>query len=411
MTSFHKQVSELTFDTIAIGDVFELDWSFSREDVLRFAELSGDFSPLHVNVAYAETTEFGQPVVHGMLLASLFSNMVGMKIPGKLALYLGQDLAFRKPVYIGESLKVRAKVTARNVGTATISLATEIRNSRDIIVVSGTGKVKIRDTQQIVANSPPTTITPAQKSDCPIAVVTGASKGLGAAIARKLANQGYICILVYRSSDHDAGIVQRDIESAGGIAIPFKADIANDEDLDLLETMVRKEYGRVSALVNGAIGDLSLVPIMELHWSDFEYYFNTQVKAVLGLSQRLSPLMQNNGGGSIVNILSQVVHNTPPVEMAHYVTAKYALMGLSKAMASEWAQKKIRVNNISPGLARTSLTQHYQEKIFKMEALKTPLGRLVDVDDIANTVSFLLSDDAAFMTGSNLFLTGGSDMP
>lgn len=410
MTSPRTQASELTFDKISIGDVFELNWSFCEEDVLRFAELSGDFSPLHVDPSYAETTEFGQQVVHGMLLASLFSNLVGMKIPGKHALYLGQDLSFRKPVFIGDALKVRAKVTASNAGTATISLATEIRNADDKVVVSGTGKVKIRGTQPAAIEQ---SAAPARtsESDSPVAVITGASKGLGAAIARKLAHEGYICILVYRSSDRDAEAVQQDIEKAGGVAVPFKADVGNDEDLDRLAAMIREKYGRVSALINGAIGDLNLVPLLELDWSHFDYYFNTQVKAVLGLSQRLYPLMQDNGGGSIVNILSQVVHNTPPSEMAHYVTAKYALMGLSKAMASEWARKKIRVNCVSPGLARTSLTQHYQDKIFKMEALKTPLGRLVETDDIANTVSFLISENSAFMTGNNLFLTGGSDMP
>jgi NAD(P)-dependent dehydrogenase (short-subunit alcohol dehydrogenase family) len=97
--------------------------------------------------------------------------------------------------------------------------------------------------------------------------------------------------------------------------------------------------------------------------------------------------------------------------MAHYVIAKYGLMGLSKALASEWAGDGIRVNMVSPGLAKTELTQHYADRVFKMEAVKTPLGRLVEPDDIARTVAYLLGDGARFVTGTNLFLTGGQDMP
>jgi 3-oxoacyl-[acyl-carrier protein] reductase len=96
--------------------------------------------------------------------------------------------------------------------------------------------------------------------------------------------------------------------------------------------------------------------------------------------------------------------------MADYVSAKYALLGFSKALAVEWAEDHIRVNMVSPGLTQTDLTQHYHDRIFKMEASRTPLKRIAQPADIANTVSFLLSPDAAFLTGVNLFVTGGQVM-
>jgi 3-oxoacyl-[acyl-carrier protein] reductase len=125
----------------------------------------------------------------------------------------------------------------------------------------------------------------------------------------------------------------------------------------------------------------------------------------------LHPLMKAAGGGAIINILSQVVHNVPPAGLAHYVTAKYGLLGLSKSLAVEWAADNIRVNMISPGLARTELTQGYNDRIFMMEAMKTPLHRLVDPADIAEAVAYLAGPGAGFVTGVNLLLTGGQDMP
>jgi len=117
--------------------------------------------------------------------------------------------------------------------------------------------------------------------------------------------------------------------------------------------------------------------------------------------------MKATGGGAIVNILSQVTSGQPPALMSDYVTAKHALFGLSKAMAVEWAEDNIRVNMVSPGLTQTDLTQHFHDRIFRIEAGRTPLKRIAKTSDIANVVAFLLSEDASFLTGVNLFVTGG----
>lgn len=409
MNNSKSVAADHDFADIDIGDVFVLERVFSAEDVDGFSHLSGDFSPLHADPEYAKSTEFGGRVVHGMLVASLLSNLVGMQVPGKKALYLAQELSFRRPVFIGDRLTASAKVTSKNEGTSTLSLAMEIRNQESKVVVSGAGKVKIRrDAVDFVSAA----VIPGNPSsqDKPVAVITGGSGGIGAATAEKLGAMGYHCIVVYRANAAEAQRVCQRILETGGTATPHKADIVVESDLDDLARTIEASFGRVSALVNAAIGDLERIPALDLGWNDFERYFNTQIKGVLGLSQRLFPLMKANQGASIVNVLSQVVHNSPPPEMAHYVTAKYALMGLSRALASEWAREGIRINTVSPGLARTALTQHYQEKIFRMEAVKTPLGRLVELDDIAEAIAFLLGDQSSFVTGSNLFLTGGQDM-
>lgn len=412
MTSTHlgfPLASALTFDEISIGQTFELERSFSTQDVLAFAAVSGDFSPLHVDPAYAAATEFGAQVVHGALLASMFSQLVGMRVPGKHALYLGQDLTFRRPALVGETVRAVAKVTGKSDATRTLVLSTEIRNSDDKAIVMGTAKVKVRD-GSLPGGSASVAATLQPDSGRSVAIVTGASRGLGAQIAKTLARKGFAVAVNYFQSVDRASNVVREIELAGGVAIAVQADVRDAESVAALILQVTNMLGSPSVLVNAAIGEIVNQTISNLRWADFLAHMDYQVKAVLQMCQAAYPHMKANGGGAIVNILSQVTAGVPATGMADYVSAKHALMGLSKAMAAEWADDMIRVNMVSPGLTRTELTEHYQERVFKMEAARTPLKRIATTEDAANAVAYLTSEDAAFLTGSHLFVTGGQIM-
>jgi 3-oxoacyl-[acyl-carrier protein] reductase len=410
MSEAIPQAGELTFRQISIGDTFVIERAFTQADVDRFARLSGDFSPLHVDPEYARTTEFGKCVVHGILLSSLFSQLVGMHIPGKYALYLGQDLAFRKPVLVGESIRASAKVTGKNDGTRSLLLTTEIRNAEDKVVVSGTAKVKVRDGEAAAlpaASEKPQTAVSGKRS---VALITGASRGIGAEIASTLATRGAAVALNYFQSSGLAEALAASICEAGGEAIAVQGDVRRPEDVERVLTSVHQKFGKLDWLVNAAIGELPNHPFIEMQWSDFQEHLDYQLKAVMQTCQAVYPIMKAAGGGAIVNILSQVTAGQPPAGMSDYVAAKYALMGLSKALAIEWASDQIRVNMVSPGMVQTDLTQHYHERIFKMEAGRTPLKRIAQPADVANSVAFLLGKDSSFLTGVNLFVTGGQVM-
>ncbi|MGB6624152.1 MAG: SDR family oxidoreductase [Candidatus Acidiferrum sp.] len=401
---------EWTFRQLAIGESFAVERAFAQEDVNQFAQLSGDYSPLHVDPEYARTTEFGGCVVHGILLSSLFSQLVGMHIPGKHALYLGQDLAFRKPVLVGERIKASIKVAGKNEGTRSLLLTTEIRNAEDKVVVSGTAKVKVRDGE--VATLPASReawhgVAGGARS---VALITGASRGIGAEIAATLANRGAAVAVNYLQSGTRAETLVESIRKAGGEAIAVQGDVRRPEDVERILETVDEKFGRLDWLVNAAIGGLPNRPFMEMGWSDFQEHLDYQLKAVMQMCQGVYPRMKAAGGGAIVNILSQVTADQPPAGMSDYVSAKYALLGLSKALAVEWASDQIRVNAVSPGMIQTDLTQHYHDRIFKMEASRTPLKRIAQPSDVANSVAFLLSKDSSFLTGVNLFVTGGQVM-
>lgn len=403
-----------TFGEIEIGQSFTVERTFTAADVALFATISGDHSPLHVDPEYAAQTEFGRNVVHGMLLASLFSQLVGMRIPGKHALYLGQDLTFRRPILVGEPVTALARVSGRNEATRTISLVTEVRGTDGKVAVAGTAKVKVRDDGASVVPAagpgPSPAARAADTATAPVAFVAGGSRGIGAQIARRLATAGYAVAVNYFRSKARAEALIDELKAEGANAIAVQGDVREADDVSAALQAVRQALGPVSVLVNVATGELQQGPFGDFEWDAFQADLDYQVKAVMLLCRGVHAAMKASGGGAIVNVLSQVVNGAPPAKMAPYVTAKYALMGLSKALAAEWAGDGIRVNMVSPGMVQTELTEHYHERVFKMEAARTPLGRLATPDDVAAAVQFLASDEARFLTGVNLSVTGGQVM-
>jgi 3-oxoacyl-[acyl-carrier protein] reductase len=226
-----------------------------------------------------------------------------------------------------------------------------------------------------------------------------------------LAAKGWAVAINYWRSKAAADAIVDEIGKGGGRAIAVQADVRDETAVEALITDVGERLGAPGLLVNAATADLESVRASDLGWEAFERHLAYQVKAVLKLCQAVHPAMVAAGGGAIVNIVSQVTANSPPASAADYVTAKYALLGLSKALAVDWAEQNIRVNMVSPSLVRTDLTQGHHERVFKLEAARTPLRRLATAHDAASAVAWLASDEAAFLTGVNLFVTGGQSMP
>ena len=241
-----------------------------------------------------------------------------------------------------------------------------------------------------------------------VAVVTGASKGIGAAIAKELAAAGASVVVNYASSKSDADKVVEEIVAAGGQAVAIKANVALESEVIALFGGVKEKYGKVDIVVNNA-GVYSFAPLEEITTKLYRSMFDINVLGPLLVSKAALPLFPKSGG-SIINI-SSVVSTMAPAAASIYSSTKAAVDAITKSLAKELGPRNIRVNSINPGATRTEgfVTAGIADS--PMEAMvvsMTPLGRVALPDDIAGPTVFLATDEARYITGVTLFVSGGA---
>jgi 3-oxoacyl-[acyl-carrier protein] reductase len=245
----------------------------------------------------------------------------------------------------------------------------------------------------------------AGKLEGKIAVVTGASKGIGAAIAKHLAAAGATVVVNYASSKEGAERVVGEIVANGGKAIAVQGNVGNKADIERLFATVKQEFGTLDILVNNA-GVYELLPLAAITEEHFHRLFDLNVLGLVLTTQEAVKHF-NADGGSIIN-LSSIVSTMSPANGSMYSATKAAVDAITRSLAKELAARKIRVNSINPGLVETEglhstgFSDHSQNV-----AAVTPLGRIGQPQDIAPGVVFLASADSGWMTGETLYLTGG----
>ena len=240
-----------------------------------------------------------------------------------------------------------------------------------------------------------------------VAVVTGASKGIGAGIAKGLAAEGAAVVVNYASSKEDADRVVSEIVEKGGKAIAIQADVAKAADVERLFTETSKRYGRLDVLVNNA-GIYQFAPLGEITEEQFHRQFNTNVLGLLLATQQAAKFFGPEGG-SVINIGSTATQVTPPTT-AVYTATKGAVDAVTHVLAKELGPKKIRVNSINPGMVETEGVRSMgiigSDFQVQFES-QTPLGRIGQPQDIAPIAVFLASADSGWLTGETLLASGG----
>ena len=239
-----------------------------------------------------------------------------------------------------------------------------------------------------------------------VAVVTGASKGIGAAIAKALAAEGASVIVNYASSKAGADKVVSAITAAGGKAVAVGGDVSKAAEAQGIIAAAIKNYGRLDVLVNNS-GVYEFAPIEAVTEDSFHRMFNINVLGVLLTTQ--AAVKHLGAGGSIINIGSGASRVTPP-SSAVYTATKGALDAITGVLARELGPKKIRVNSINPGVVETEGTRtggFIGSDFEKGVVAQTPLGRTGQPADIAPVAVFLASDDSAWLTGEQLLVSGG----
>jgi 3-oxoacyl-[acyl-carrier protein] reductase len=382
----------------------------TAEDVAAFAALSGDSNALHVDEEFAARTEFRQRVAHGFLHASILSQLVGMKLPGRGALYLSQTLDFSKPVFIGDTVEARGTVEAVDPQTRILTLRTEIFNQHGERVLDGKAQVKVLRLRPD-APAARTERAPAMQRmlDGRIALVTGASRGIGRATAALLAAHGAHVLINYLKSRQAAESLLAAIEAEGGRASLIAADVMDDDSVARMIEAVGA-HGRLDILVNNAGGTIAAAPFERQNWQAMAAAYESVVGPAFRVTQAALPLMQKAGGGRIVNVLSSAALGRTAHHWLPYVTAKSALLGFSKNLAQELGPRGITVNMVSPSLVDTDLVAGVPDRIRDMMVSRTPLRRLASVEDVAGAILMLVSPYAAFVSGDNLLVAGGDVM-
>jgi 3-oxoacyl-[acyl-carrier protein] reductase len=245
------------------------------------------------------------------------------------------------------------------------------------------------------------------KLNSKVAVVTGASKGIGAGIAKQLAAEGAAVVVNYASSKSDADKVVDEITKGGGKAVAVQGSVSNNADVERLFAAAEKAFGKIDILVNNA-GVYEFLPIEDVTEQHFHRHFDTNVLGMI-LSTRAALKHFNSGGGSVINIGSLASSLTPPTALVYNAT-KGAVDAVTRTLAKELGPKKIRVNSINPGMVVTEgaiaggYTDGDMRKTFESQ---TPLGRIGQTDDIAPAAVFFASDDSKWISGETLRIAGG----
>ena len=238
-----------------------------------------------------------------------------------------------------------------------------------------------------------------------VAVVTGASKGIGAGIAKHLANEGASVVVNYASSEEDAYRVVNEIVKEGGKAVAVQGDVAKQKDIERLFADTKKAYGRVDVLVNNA-GIYQFGSLEETTEDEFHRQFNVNVLGLI-LATREALKYFPIEGGSVINIGSTITSLTPPATVVYSAT-KGAVNSITGVLAKELGPRKIRVNAVNPGVTETEGYHRLGISEFAESATaQTPLGRVGQPSDIAPAVAFLASSDSAWITGELIQVSGG----
>ena len=241
-----------------------------------------------------------------------------------------------------------------------------------------------------------------------VAIVTGGTRGIGRAIALKLADQGANIVINYRNSDKEAEELKAILEEKGVKVLTVKCDISNFEDSKNLMDKCKEVFGKIDILVNNA-GITKDTLIMRMKEEDFDNVIDVNLKGTFNCAKHASAIMLKQRFGKIINMTS-VVGIAGNAGQVNYAASKAGVIGLTKSLAKELGSRGITVNAVAPGFINTDMTASLSEKVKEEASKNIPLKRLGDPEDVANLVRFLASDAANYITGQVINVDGGMVM-
>lgn len=238
-----------------------------------------------------------------------------------------------------------------------------------------------------------------------VALVTGASRGIGAAIASKLASLGCDVAINYAGNIQKAEETLNSVKAYGVNAQIYQANVANYEEVEAMTKQIIKDLGHLDIIINNA-GITSDNLMMRMDQDSFDSVIDVNLKGTWNVCKSITRPILKQRSGVIIN-LSSVVGINGNVGQVNYAASKAGVIGLTKSLAKEFASRNIRVNAVAPGYVKSDMTAKLSEEITEKVLENIPLGQLGEVEDIANAVAFLVSDEARYITGQVLVVDGG----
>jgi 3-oxoacyl-[acyl-carrier protein] reductase len=240
--------------------------------------------------------------------------------------------------------------------------------------------------------------------DGKVALVTGGSRGIGAAIVRRFAEQGANVAFTYRSSAEQANALAAELEKLGVTAKAYQSDAADYEAAEILTKEVLEAFGQVDILVNnaGITKDTLMLRMTEAHWDDV---IQTNLKSIFNLTKHLIRPMMKNRSGSIIN-MSSIVGMTGNAGQANYAASKAGILGFTKSIAKEMGSRNIRCNAIAPGFIETDMTENLDDKVKEGYLQNIPMNRLGKAEEVADVCVFLGSDLSTYLSGQVISVCG-----
>lgn len=246
-----------------------------------------------------------------------------------------------------------------------------------------------------------------------VVLVTGASSGIGAAVAQAFGAAGARVAVHYRGREAEAHAVVRQVQAAGGEAIAVQADVTKTEEVDRMVQKVHAHFGRIDVLVNNAGGFVRRAPIVQAEDDYIDDVFRLNARSVVAVSRRVIPLMSAGGGGTIINVTTQAARTGGGPGAGLYAACKGFVSTLTRTMAKELVKDKIRVNAVAPGVIETPFHDgHSGPEVLKNFANAIPMGRLGSAQECVGAFLFLASEAASgYVTGQVIEVNGGQVMP
>ncbi|MDJ0795273.1 MAG: SDR family oxidoreductase [Calothrix sp. MO_167.B12] len=336
----------------------------------------------------------------------LLSSLVGMKLPGRYATFAKFIFSFQENINTEDFYKLSGEVNKVSAKSESLEIVTTLANNNKVIA---NGKLSV------TVNTPPRQTISCEEIRSnyldmnlkdKVIIITGASRGIGAATAKLFAMHEAKVVINYYRGKQDAELIVKEIEQFGGNAIALQCDIRDEiQVVDLISDVVEK-FGTINILVNNAVKEFIPKKLLQIGWNDYLSELEVSLKGMHNLCKQVIPIFQEQRGGKIINLSTTTVDN-PVTGQNQYITAKSAVVGYTKSLARELAGSNIQVNLVTPNMTDTDLIACIPSEFAKKIASERAFGRNLQPIEVAQSILFLASSWSNSITGQKVVLNLG----